>query len=198
MRTTRRVPTAGGAGNEKRPLNPARADGADRVSGMKEPAWAKIALRPIQFLLATGWHAMRLHRIAYRLAKSGWPESAGVVSSISHIFLGVYIGPEAEIGQGLLLPHRGQGVLISTRAVIGDRCTIYHQVSIAHHEGGSPTIGNDVTIYPGAKVVGAVTIGDGAIVGTNAVVTEDVPAGATVAGVPARIVGSRASEALNR
>lgn len=109
--------------------------------------------------------------------------------------LGVDIPAECKIGRGLKLPHNGNGVVIHANAVIGDNVTIYHQVTIGGRgsangfsKPGVPKIGNNVLIGAGAKILGPVIIGDGASIGANAVVINDVPTKATVVGVPAKVV----------
>lgn len=98
------------------------------------------------------------------------------------------IGRGTEIGPGLLLMHFG-GVWIHPDAVIGSECTIFHQVTITPGgRGGAPRIGDRVVLMAGAKVLGGVTIGDDARIGANAVVLDDVPAGALAVGSPARVV----------
>ena len=96
----------------------------------------------------------------------------------------------SNIGGGLLLPHPN-GVVIHPGSVIGPNCLLFHQVTLGFGTGGVPMLGGGVDVGAGAKIIGAITIGDRAIVGANAVVLQDVPAGATVAGVPARVIAQR-------
>lgn len=95
-----------------------------------------------------------------------------------------------RIGSNLILPHGLNGVIINGNATIGNNVTIMHQVTVGIKDtsGQAPTIGDDVFIGAGAKVLGPITIGNGAIIGANAVVLHDVPIGATVVGIPARVV----------
>ena len=115
-----------------------------------------------------------------------------VIRAINHSSIGV----ESKVGPGLLLAHFG-GVWIHPDVEIGADCTIFHQVTIvarggrADRQGGVPRIGDRVWIMPGAKVLGGITVGDDVVIGANAVVLEDVPSGATVAGNPARVVRMR-------
>jgi serine O-acetyltransferase len=98
-----------------------------------------------------------------------------------------------RIGDGLGLVHGGNGVIIAPGVVIGNNCTIYHQVTLGVRNGyqGAPQIGDNVFIGAGAKILGPVKIGNNAKIGANAVVLNDVPDGATAVGVPARIVEAK-------
>ena len=101
------------------------------------------------------------------------------------------IQPRARLGKRLMLPHPN-GVVIHEDAVIGDDCMIMQQVTIGMiGDGEVPTIGNRVYIGAGAKIIGKLTVGDGARIGANAVVTKDVPPGCTAIGIPARVVPAR-------
>lgn len=105
-----------------------------------------------------------------------------------------FLSPQAQIGEGLKLPHP-VGIVIGDGVQIGKRVIIYQGVTIGAGRVGEgvnglyPKIGNDVIIYAGAKVIGNINIGDGAVIGANAVVIADVPKGGVVVGVPARLVG---------
>jgi serine O-acetyltransferase len=97
------------------------------------------------------------------------------------------IGRGADFGEGFVLVH-SLGVVINSSVRGGKRVVIEHQVTIGAEKGGSPEVGDDVFIGAGARIIGAVHVGTGAKVGANAVVVDDVPAGATVVGIPARVV----------
>jgi serine O-acetyltransferase len=138
-----------------------------------------------------GLHAVLIHRLTHRLWKRKLKWLARVLSNIARLFTGIEIHPGAVIGRRFFIDH-GMGVVIGETAVIGDDCTLYHGVTL----GGTswqkgkrhPTLGRDVVVGAGAKVLGPLLIGDGVRIGSNAVVVKSVPAGATVVGVPGRII----------
>ncbi|MBE9609558.1 serine O-acetyltransferase [Chitinilyticum piscinae] len=112
---------------------------------------------------------------------------------LSQILTGIDLPCETRVGRRLRIDHFG-GVIISGDTVIGDDVILRHGVTLGlRHEGqrGAPVLGNRVEIGAGAKVLGAVTIGDGAVIGANAVVLSDVPAGAVAVGIPARVLPAR-------
>lgn len=109
-----------------------------------------------------------------------------------HINLFVYT-EATNIGEGLVF-HHGFSTMISAES-IGENCHIYQQVTIGNSHGKTPIIGNNVTIYPGAKLFGEITIGDDVVIGANAVVTKDVPSHSMVVGIPAKRIKERNSEA---
>lgn len=138
-----------------------------------------------------GVHALWLHRVSHQLWRWGWHWAARMLSHLTRMFTGIEIHPGAHIGRRFFIDH-GMGVVIGETAVIGDDCTLYHGVTL----GGTswqpgkrhPTLENHVVIGAGAKVLGPITLGAGSRVGSNAVVVKDVPAGATVVGVPGQIL----------
>ncbi|MBA4252836.1 MAG: serine O-acetyltransferase [Comamonadaceae bacterium] len=143
-----------------------------------------------------GLHALLLHRIAHRLWGRGWKWLARWLAHWSRWLTGIEIHPGAQIGARVFIDH-GMGVVIGETAEIGDGCTIYHGVTlggVALHKGAKrhPTLGRDVVIGAGAKVLGGFVVGDGARVGSNAVLTKAVPPGATAVGNPARIILAQA------
>ncbi len=150
------------------------------------------ARNPLEVLLLySGVHAVMYHRLAHWCYKHHCPFLARLISQTSRFLTGVEIHPGAQIGKGLLIDH-GIGVVIGETAVIGDCCTIYQGVTL----GGTgkdkgkrhPTIGNNVMIGAGAKVLGPFTVGDGSKIAANAVVLSEVPPNSTCVGVPARVV----------
>jgi serine O-acetyltransferase len=139
-----------------------------------------------------GLHAVLLHRVAHACWNIGLKWLGRFISHISRWFTGIEIHPAAKIGDRVFFDH-AMGVVVGETAEIGDGCTIYQGVtlggtSLYKGEKRHPTLGKDVVIGAGAKVLGGFTVGDGAKVGSNAVVTKPVPAGATAVGNPARII----------
>ncbi|HHM05107.1 MAG TPA: serine O-acetyltransferase [Gammaproteobacteria bacterium] len=141
-----------------------------------------------------GVHAVLFYRLCHRLWTLGLKWPARAVSALVRWITGIEIHPGATIGRRFFIDH-GMGVVIGETAEIGDDCTLYHGVTL----GGTswdkgkrhPTLMNDVVVGAGAKVLGPVTVGEGARVGSNAVVVKDVPPGATVVGIPGRVVQRR-------
>lgn len=144
-----------------------------------------------------GFHAVMWHRVAHRLwgARLFW--LARMISHLSRWLTGIEIHPGAQIGRRFFIDH-GMGVVIGETAVIGDDCTLYHGVTL----GGTswqkgkrhPTLQDRVVIGAGAKVLGPITIGSGAKIGSNSVVVRDVPSEATVVGIPGHILNKAVDE----
>ena len=138
-----------------------------------------------------GFHALLLHRLSHRLWCKNWKWLARTISSFSRWITGIEIHPGAVIGRRFFIDH-GMGVVIGETAEVADDVTLYHEVTL----GGTswrkgkrhPTLGKGVVVGAGAKVLGPITVGEDARIGSNAVVTKDVPAGATAVGIPARII----------
>ena len=137
-----------------------------------------------------GLHAIWVHRIAHWFYKHRWYVVAGLFPNCP-VFTGIEIHPGATIGEGLFIDH-GAGVIIGETAEIGDNVTIYQGVTLGGtgKEKGKrhPTIGNNVMISAGAKILGSFTVGDYAKIGAGAVVLHPVPPNSTVVGVPGRVV----------
>lgn len=139
----------------------------------------------------SGLHAIWSHRIAHFFYRRRWYTAARTISQISRFFTGIEIHPGARIGNRLFIDH-GMGVVIGETCEIGDDVVIYQGVTL----GGSgkekgkrhPTVGNNVVIGSGAKVLGSFKIGDQANIGANSVVLKEVPAGSTVVGIPGKVV----------
>lgn len=144
-----------------------------------------------------GVHAVMAHRFSHTLWRMGLKWLARLNSTLARWLTGVEIHPAARIGRRFFIDH-GMGVVIGETAEIGDDCTLYHGVTLGGTSWSTgkrhPTLANDVVVGAGAKVLGPITLGKGARVGSNAVVVKDVPPGATVVGVPGRIVASPATE----
>jgi len=139
-----------------------------------------------------GLHALTWHRwIAHPLWRWNFRWLARWLSNWSRWWTGIEIHPGATIGRRVFIDH-GMGIVIGETAEIGDDCTLYHGVTLGgvkwERVKRHPTLGRKVVIGAGAKILGPVLVGDGAKIGSNAVVVRDVPAGATAVGIPARIV----------
>jgi serine O-acetyltransferase len=160
----------------------------------RDPA-AKNAVEVL--LCYPGLHAIWLHRFAHAFYQRGWFTTARLVSHFSRWFTGIEIHPGAKIGKRLFIDH-GMGVVIGETTEIGDDCLIYKGVVLGgttlERKKRHPTLGNRVIIGSNSTVLGAITIGDGARIGSGSVVVKPVPAGATVVGVPGRIVESLTPE----
>ncbi len=138
-----------------------------------------------------GLHAVVIHKFAAFFWHRGMTTLARFISHMGRFLTGIEIHPGAKLGRRLIIDH-GLGVVIGETAEIGDDVYIYHQVTLggtsSDHGKRHPTIGNNVIIGAGAKVLGAILIGEGARIGSNAVVVAPVPPGVTMVGIPARAV----------
>jgi serine O-acetyltransferase len=147
-------------------------------------AWEVITCYP-------GFHAMLLHRLAHRIWNMRFRWLARWISSVSRWLTGIEIHPGASIGRRFFIDH-GMGVVIGETSIIGDDCTLYHGVTLGgtSWEKGKrhPTLEDGVVVGAGAKVLGPITVGRAAKIGSNAVVVRNVPSGSTAIGIPARIV----------
>ena len=143
------------------------------------------------FFMYPGFRAILRHRIAHKLYNKGHKFIATRISNTTRRKYGIEIHPAAKIGNGVFIDH-GMGVVIGETAVVGDNCTIYQGVTL----GGTgkdkgkrhPTLGNNVLVGCGAKLLGNFTVGDNVKIAANAVVLSDVPENCTCVGIPARIV----------
>ncbi|WP_243113060.1 serine O-acetyltransferase EpsC [Ruminococcus sp. Marseille-P6503] len=142
-------------------------------------------------LTYSGLHAVLMYRAAHWLYVKNHGTLARVVSQFARFLTGIEIHPGARIGKGLLIDH-GSGVVIGETAEIGDNCLLYQGVTLGgtgkDHGKRHPTLGNNVMVGSGAKILGPFKVGDGAKIAANAVVLEEVPPNCTAVGVPARIV----------
>lgn len=137
-----------------------------------------------------GLHSIVIHRVAHLLYVLKVPYLPRFISQSMRFFTGIEIHPGAKIGKGLFIDH-GMGVVIGETSVIGDDVLLYQGVTLGGTGKGKgkrhPTIGNNVVVGAGAKILGDITIGDNSYVGANAVVVRDVPPNSTIVGVPGRI-----------
>ncbi|CAI4032644.1 Serine acetyltransferase [Nitrospira tepida] len=152
-------------------------------------------------LTYAGFHALLAYRLAHWLRGKGVPFIPRAISQVARWLTGIEIHPGAKIGQGFFIDH-GMGVVIGETAEIGDFVTLFQGVTLGGtgKERGKrhPTIGNHVVVGAGAKILGAIRIGDNVKIGANSVVLKSVPPHSTVIGVPARIIkmeGERVPEA---
>lgn len=142
-------------------------------------------------LTYSGLHAVLAYRVSHKLYTKKLFTLARIVSQLARLFTGIEIHPGAQIGKGLFIDH-GMGVVIGETTEIGDNCLLYQGVTL----GGTgkdkgkrhPTLGNNVMVGAGAKVLGPIRIGDNVKVAANAVVLNNIPADCTAVGVPARVV----------
>ncbi len=138
-----------------------------------------------------GFHALVAHRFVHGLYRASVPILPRWLSNLSRFLTQIEIHPAAKIGKGIFIDH-GSGVVIGETSEIGDGCTIYQGVTLGgtslSHGKRHPTLGRNVTVGVNSSVLGAIFIGDNAKIGGGSVVVKDVPANATVVGVPARVV----------
>ena len=152
-------------------------------------------------LLYPGFHALVYHKVSHFLYKHKLKALARWNSQCARFFTGIEIHPGAVIGSGLFIDH-GMGIVIGETATIGNDCTIYHNSTLGgtgHSRGKKrhPTLCDNVLVGAGAKILGDVTIGENASIGANAVILCDVAAGATVVGVPGKVVRVDGVKAAN-
>jgi serine O-acetyltransferase len=138
-----------------------------------------------------GFHARQLHRLAFSLYQARVPVLPRLIAFFARMLTGIEIHPGARIGAGLFIDH-GMGVVIGETAEIGDNCSLTQGVTLGgtstRREKRHPTLGTGVQVGAGAKLIGAITIGDYARIGAGSVVVTSVPAYATVVGVPGKVV----------
>lgn len=147
-------------------------------------AWEVITCYP-------GFHALLIHKFSHWLWLADFKWLGRLVSHFSRWITGIEIHPGAKIGRRVFIDH-GMGVVIGETSEISDDCTLYHGVTLGGTSWNKgkrhPTLGKGVVVGAGAKILGPILIGEGARIGSNAVVVKEVPAGATAVGIPARIV----------
>jgi serine O-acetyltransferase len=148
-----------------------------------------------------GLHAVIFHRMAHACWTHGFKWLGRFISHIARALTGIEIHPGAKIGNRVFFDH-AMGVVVGETAEIGDGCTIYQGVTLGGtslYKGAKrhPTLGKNVVVSAGAKVLGGFEVGDGAKIGSNAVVIKPVPSGATAVGIPARIIESKVGESAD-
>jgi len=158
-----------------------------RVMFERDPAARNIW----EILLYPGLHAIFWHRISHFLFQHKFKFLARLISQLTRFFTGIEIHPGAKIGKGFFIDH-GMEVVIGETTEIGNNATLYQGVTLGGtgKEKGKrhPTLGNNVTVAAGAKILGNIKIGDNSVIGAGSVVIKDVPPDSTVVGVPGRIV----------
>ena len=166
----------------------------------RDPA-ARSALEVI--LCSPGVHAIWIHRVAHAFWRGGWPLTARWVSHVGRFTTGIEIHPAAVLGPGLFIDH-GMGIVIGETAEVGENVSILQGVTLGgtslKREKRHPTIGDNVMIGAGAKVIGGFTIGAGSRIGAGSVVVREVPENCVVVGVPGRITfrnGERVTGAID-
>jgi serine O-acetyltransferase len=153
------------------------------------------ATNPIEIVLTyPGFHARQLHRLAHTLHNARVPVLPRLISHASRFVTGIEIHPGAKIGDGLFIDH-GMGIVIGETAEIGNNCHLYQGVTLGgtstKREKRHPTLRDNVQVGAGAKLIGAITVGENASIGAGSVVVTNVPPNATVVGVPGHIVAYR-------
>ena len=138
-----------------------------------------------------GFHALQFYRLSHWLWTHEFKFAARLMSHVGRFFTGVEIHPGAKIGKGFFIDH-GMGVVIGETAEIGDNCTLYHGVTLGGtswaKEKRHPTLGDNVIVGSGAKILGPFKVGSDSKIGSNSVVVKEVPDNATVVGIPGRVV----------
>lgn len=162
-----------------------------RVIMEKDPAARS---RAEVFFCYPGFHALLFHRVSHAAWNAGLKFIGRFVSQLGRMFTGIEIHPAAKIGRRVFIDH-GMGLVIGETAEVGNDVTLYHGVTLGgvslNREKRHPTIGDGVVVGSGAQILGPITVGEKALIGANAVVLSDVPAGVTMVGIPARQVMPR-------
>ncbi len=150
-----------------------------------------------------GVHALAFHRFAHAIWRRGWKISARFLSHVARFFTGIEIHPAAKLGPGLFIDH-GMGVVIGETAEVGENVTLLQGVTLGgtslKREKRHPTLGDNVVVGAGAKIIGAFKIGDGSRIGAGSVVVREVPTNSVVVGVPGRVTyrdGQRVAGAID-
>ena len=158
------------------------------------------ATSTLEILTYSGLHAVAMYRVAHWFFIRDFKFIARLISQTARFLTGIEIHPGARIGKGLLIDH-GSGVVIGETAEIGDNCLLYQGCTLGgtgkDHGKRHPTLGNNVMVGCGAKVLGPFKVGDNSKIAANAVVLEPVPANCTAVGVPARVVKQNGKRTLD-
>lgn len=154
--------------------------------------------------LYSGFHAVTAHKLSHALHARGMVLTARAISQGVKLLTGIEIHPGASLGKGVFIDH-GAGVVIGETAVVGDNCTIYQGVTLGgtgkHTGKRHPTLGENVMVGAGAKILGPVTIGDRAKIAAGAIVLSEIPPDSTAVGIPAKVVrrdGERVEQDLDQ
>ncbi|MBO5683296.1 MAG: serine O-acetyltransferase [Clostridia bacterium] len=191
----------------KKKLATAKANVADTIKTVKSDVDAVKERDPAAkssaevLLLYSGVHALMAYRVAHKLYEKEHYFAARAISQVARHLTGIEIHPGAKIGKGLVIDH-GMGVVIGETTIIGDNCTIYQGVTL----GGTgkdvgkrhPTLGNDVMVGAGAKILGPFKIGDNSKIAANAVVLNEIPENCTAVGMPAKIVRKEGQKVIDQ
>ena len=191
----------------KKKLATAKANVADTIKTVKSDVDAVKERDPAAkssaevLLLYSGVHALMAYRVAHKLYEKEHYFAARAISQAARHLTGIEIHPGAKIGKGLVIDH-GMGVVIGETTIIGDNCTIYQGVTL----GGTgkdvgkrhPTLGNDVMVGAGAKILGPFKIGDNSKIAANAVVLNEIPENCTAVGMPAKIVRKEGQKVIDQ
>ena len=170
----------------------------DEIQSIKERDPA--ATSTLEILTYSGLHAVAMYRVAHWFFIRNFKFIARVISQTARFLTGIEIHPGAKIGKGLLIDH-GAGVVIGETAEIGDNCLLYQGCTLGgtgkDHGKRHPTLGNNVMVGCGAKVLGPFKVGDNSKIAANAVVLESVPPNCTAVGVPAKVVKQNGRRTLD-
>lgn len=158
------------------------------------------ATSTLEILTYSGLHAVAMYRVAHWFYIRNFKVTARIISQTARFLTGIEIHPGAKIGKGLLIDH-GSGVVIGETAEIGDNCLLYQGCTLGgtgkDHGKRHPTLGNNVMVGCGAKVLGPFKVGDNSKIAANAVVLETVPPNCTAVGVPARLIKQNGKRTLD-
>lgn len=163
-----------------------------RSAYLKDPALRGKPLAFLELFTYAGLWAIGLHRVSHGIHRLQIPFIPRLLSQINRFFTGIEIHPAARIGRGFFIDH-GHGVVIGETAEIGENVLMYHQVTLGNSNAFKagkrhPTIGNNVIIGAGAKILGPIEIGENTLIGAGSIVTKDIPSYAVVVGNPGQII----------